>query len=391
MPQDVARIKQTSGGAVLGIERICHLSDTHLGYSEYGKISPRTGLNQREQDFYDAWDECIGRIIALRPDLVVHAGDLFHTPRPSNRAIRVALAGIQQISAAGIPMVLISGNHETPRIRSTGSIFESLALFSGVHCVYEGEYRRLAFDGLDIHAIPHCSLSEELEMACRSIEIRAGAGCNLLVAHGTWAQTESFSMGEFNEQRLPDFTALYPDAFDYIALGHYHRRVDVAPRVSYCGSTERTSLNQAGYPCGFLELDLAGGERTYHEFPARPMVRIQPIGCRGLRLQEIYDRVAGEAQSVPEGAIVQLNLAEVEESQFLGMDMRLLEELFPTAFYLEKSISYEAADAVTHSPSLHFDSLGVEFGRFIAALPEMELDREALFRIGSRYLEEDEE
>ena len=108
-------------------------------------------------------------------------------------------------------------------------------------------------------------------------------------------------------------------------------------------------------------------------------------------MQEIYDRVAGEAQSVPEGAIVQLNLAEVEESQFLGMDMRLLEELFPTAFYLEKSISYEAADAVTHSPSLHFDSLGVEFGRFIAALPEMELDREALFRIGSRYLEEDEE
>ena len=372
-------------------ERICHFSDTHLGYSEYGKISPRTGLNQREQDFYDAWEESIDRIIALQPDLVIHAGDLFHTPRPSNRAIRVALAGIQRVSAAGIPMVMISGNHETPRIRSTGSIFESLALFPDIHCVFEGEYRRLSFGSLDIHAIPHCSLSGELEIACRSVEIRGDAVRNLLVTHGIWTQTESFSMGEFNEQRLPDFTLLYPDLFDYVALGHYHRRVDVAPRVSYCGSTERTSLNQAGYPCGFLELDLASGERTYHPVTARQMVRIKPIACRGLKLQEIYDHVAVEARAIPEGAIVQLTLAEVEESQYLGMDMRLLEEMFPAAFHLEKSISYEAADAMTHSPSLHFDSLGVEFGRFVASLPEMELDREILYRIGSRYLEEDEE
>ena len=371
--------------------RICHLSDTHLGYSEYGKISPRTGLNQREQDFYDAWTLAIDRMIALAPDLVLHAGDLFHTPRPSNRAIRVAMEGIQRISAAGIPVVLISGNHETPRIRSTGSIFESLALLANVFCVFESQYQRFSFDCLDIHAIPHCSLSDELEAACQAIQIRSEVPLQVLSAHGVWTQTQSFSMGEFNEQRLPDFTALYPDVFNYIALGHYHRRVDVAPRASYCGSTERTSLNQAGQSCGFLEVDLESGERIHHEIPARPMLRIKPVECQGLKLHELYDRAAAQAQIVPEGAIVHLILQNVEESCYLALDMRLLDEMFPMAFQLEKQVNIAAAEVTERRPALHFDSLAMEFGRYIAGLPEMELDRDALHQLGSRYLEEDEE
>jgi DNA repair exonuclease SbcCD nuclease subunit len=375
----------------LAVARICHLSDTHLGYSEYGKISPRTGLNQREQDFYDAWDQALERIIALKPDLVLHAGDLFHTPRPSNRAIRVALEGIQKLSEAGIPVVLISGNHETPRIRSTGSIFESLALFPHVHAIFEGRYQRLSFDDLDIHAIPHCSLSEELEAACRGIEIQAGVPNNILLTHGVWTRTESFSMGEFNEQRLPDLTALFPDLFTYVALGHYHRCIEVAPRVSYCGSTERTSLNQAGYPCGFLEVDLASGTRVYHEIAVRPMLRLEPISCRGIGLQELYDRVAAQAEGIAEGAIVQVTLKDMEENLYLALEMRLLDEMFPMAFQLEKQMTIAAPAATERISSLHFDTLSVEFGRFIADQPEMALDREILHRLGSRYLEEDEE
>ncbi|HOT96493.1 MAG TPA: exonuclease SbcCD subunit D [bacterium] len=371
--------------------RICQISDTHLGYSEYGKISVRSGLNQREQDFYDAWDQAIDRIIALQPDLVVHAGDLFHTPRPSNRAIRVALEGIHKISRTGIPMVLVSGNHETPRIRSTGSIFESLDLFPGIFSVYDGRYQRLSFGTLDVHAIPHCSLSEELEAACRSLEIREGAHDHILVTHGVWTQTGSYSMGEFNEQRLPDLTALYPGVFNHVALGHYHRRLDVAPNVSYCGATERTSLNQAGYSCGFLEVDLSSGERRYHELEVRNMIRLQPVDCRGIGLQELYDRVAELAGGVPAGAIAQLTLDGVEENLYLALEMRRLDDLFPDVFHLEKQLHVSAGEASAPAATLHFDTLSVEFGRYLSDQPEMALDREYLQQLGSRYLEEIEE
>src|SRR4030042_6269893 len=98
--------------------KLIHFSDTHLGFSEYHKIDPVAGINQREQDFYNAWNFIIDDIISQKPDLVLHAGDLFHTTRPSNRAIAVALEGIQKLSDANIPIVLISGNHSPPKIRA---------------------------------------------------------------------------------------------------------------------------------------------------------------------------------------------------------------------------------------------------------------------------------
>ena len=71
--------------------KFVHFSDTHLGYSDYYKIDPHTGINQREQDFYNAWNQAIGDILQIKPDFVIHAGDLFHTSRPTNRAIAVFL------------------------------------------------------------------------------------------------------------------------------------------------------------------------------------------------------------------------------------------------------------------------------------------------------------
>ena len=106
--------------------RFVHFSDTHLGFSDLNKIDATTGINQRESDFYRAWWQAIDKILELKPDFVVHAGDLFQTPRPNNRAIRVGLEGIQRLNDADIPFVVVAGNHSTPRIRQTGSIFESI-------------------------------------------------------------------------------------------------------------------------------------------------------------------------------------------------------------------------------------------------------------------------
>jgi len=95
--------------------KIIHLSDTHLGYSAYAKVAP-SGINQREQDIYDSFNQVIDRILEIAPDLVVHAGDVFHTPRPSNRAINQALIGFQRLSTHRIPTVVIAGNHSMPRM-----------------------------------------------------------------------------------------------------------------------------------------------------------------------------------------------------------------------------------------------------------------------------------
>jgi DNA repair protein SbcD/Mre11 len=253
--------------------RIIHFSDTHLGFSEYYKTDPETGLNQREQDFYNAWEQAVDSIISLQPDLVLHAGDLFHTPRPNNRAIRVALEGIQKISTAGIPMVIISGNHETPRIRTTGSIFESLTLFPNVHAVYESRYECHIVNSVAVHCLPHCSLTEELEAAMTAIVWPAEGKYHVLLTHGAWSGG-SYGMGEFNEQRLPDMEAVTGRSFDYIALGHYHKQIDIGEHIRYSGSTERTSLSQSENGCGFLEVNLFSGVKRFHALDIRSVIRL---------------------------------------------------------------------------------------------------------------------
>ena len=367
--------------------KLLHFSDTHLGFSEYHKIDPVTGLNQREQDFYDAWRQVIEAVFELQPDVVIHAGDLFHTPRPSNRAIRVALESIQEINDAGIPMVLISGNHETPRIRSTGSIFESIDLFPNVHAAYQSRYEKFSIQGVDFHCLPHCSLTEEMDAAFAQLTKSVTVGHNVLITHGAWSGNE-YGMGEFNEQRLPDVEALTAKEFDYIALGHYHRYVAVKENACYSSSTERTSLNEHDSTCGYLVLDLESGDREYHEIETRPMRKLPAIDCSGLLTADIYQQLQTQADESIRDAIVQIQLHNLEQDAFLKLDMRAIDELFQKAFVLEKQVLRKSKAPGDGRASAQIGSLPVEFSRYIEALDKPELDKERLQKMGAFYLDE---
>ncbi|MDZ7295679.1 MAG: exonuclease SbcCD subunit D [candidate division KSB1 bacterium] len=366
--------------------RILHVSDTHLGYSEYGKIDPRTGLNQREQDVYDAWRQVVEAAIALSPEVVVHAGDLFHTSRPTNRAIRVALEGIQRIIAAGIEVVMVSGNHSTPRIAATGSIFETIALFPGVHAAYSGTYKRFTVREVDFHCIPHCALSEELEAAFAAITVRPEARHNVLVVHGAWVGGQSYSMGEFNEQRIPDVEAVRGLSFDYIALGHYHRRISPKPHACYAGATERTSLNEWSNEPGVLLVDLETGERQVVPIVTRPMRKLPPLDCRELDVGQIYERLAALSKGVPEGAIVGLTLEHLRHDTLLQLDVRQIDGLFPQAFHMERQFLQESEEEGKLGEPMAIEALPVEFDRYIEGIDAADVDKERLRQMGQRYL-----
>ena len=65
--------------------RLVHLSDLHLGYRQYQRLTPG-GVNQREADVAATFRTAIDRVIALEPDVIVFAGDIFHAVRPPNAA-----------------------------------------------------------------------------------------------------------------------------------------------------------------------------------------------------------------------------------------------------------------------------------------------------------------
>ena len=122
--------------------RFLHVADTHLGHAAYAKLD-ENGYNQRETDVFAAWGKAVDMALARRVDAVLHAGDLFDSIRPSNRALHCALAGIIRLSEAGIKFVAIAGNHSSPRLRETGSVFRLFEHIEGVRVVYAGAYERI--------------------------------------------------------------------------------------------------------------------------------------------------------------------------------------------------------------------------------------------------------
>ncbi|HUF31535.1 MAG TPA: metallophosphoesterase, partial [Gemmatimonadaceae bacterium] len=103
--------------------RLVHLADLHLGYRQYHRLTA-SGLNQREADVAGTFVRALDQVIALEPDVIVIAGDVFHVVRPANPVIIHAFSQFARLRQA-LPkalVVIIGGNHDQPRSTETGCI-----------------------------------------------------------------------------------------------------------------------------------------------------------------------------------------------------------------------------------------------------------------------------
>ena len=132
--------------------RLVHLSDLHLGYRQYQRLTPR-GINQREADVAQSFTRALDRVIELAPEIVLIAGDVFHQVRPTNTAILHAYLQFARLRQAlpDTEIVMVAGNHDTPRSAETGSILRLFATL-GMHVV-DGEARALEFPSLDLSVL----------------------------------------------------------------------------------------------------------------------------------------------------------------------------------------------------------------------------------------------
>ena len=318
--------------------RIVHLADTHLGYSAYRKVDEQ-GVNQRETDVYDAFTRCIDYVVKTKPDLVLHAGDLFDSVRPTNRAITVAVQQILRLSKEKIPFVVISGNHETPKLKETGNIFTIFEHLDRVYPIHHNRYETIPLELQDetvcIHAIPQCQNPDEFEKNINKISVKKNMDYNLLLVHGAVMGIKEFKMNEFNEMFIPVKTL--SQEFDYIALGHYHQYTKLQQNAFYAGSTEHLSFTEADSQKGCLEIHL--GNTLKHRFipqHTRPMIDAAPLDCSSLRIDQIFHMVKDLIQAIePKDKIIRIRLENLPAPIHRGIDFHQIQELGKTAVHFE--------------------------------------------------------
>lgn len=225
--------------------KIAHLADIHLGFRQYHRLTPH-GINQREADVANAFRATVDQVIAARPDAVLVAGDLFHAVRPTNAAIIFAFRQFQRLREAlpGAPVIVIAGNHDTPRSSETGSIlrlYEEL----GVDVALD-EPRRLSYPalGLSVLAVPHGALRAAERPALHPDGAEAR---QVLLLHGEieGVYPAEISGATWGGLVVPRET-LHAGEWSWVALGHYHVQHEVEPGVWYAGAVEYATSNPWG-------------------------------------------------------------------------------------------------------------------------------------------------
>jgi DNA repair protein SbcD/Mre11 len=304
--------------------RLAHLADPHLGIRQYQRQTP-SGINQREADVARAFRAAIDGVIAAAPDAVVIAGDLFHSVRPTNAAIVFAFQQLQRLREAlpVAPIVLIAGNHDTPRSVETGTIlrlFEELGVDVAIN-----EARRLVYSSLDltVFAVPHQALAGTQRPSLRP---EGKERHQVLVLHG---EIE----GMFPPDRsaadyggaLVSLNEFGPEDWTYVALGHYHVQHRVAGRAWYAGSLEYVSPNlwgelieeeHLGPPGkGWLLADLDSGRVERRAVPrTRDILDLEPVQAEGKSAATVDALIAERLQAVPGGIadkIVRLRVFDI--------------------------------------------------------------------------------
>jgi exonuclease SbcD len=369
--------------------RIVHVSDTHLGFGAYTKLDPSEGFNQREADIYDAFRQAVDKAIELKPDVLVHAGDLFDTIRPQNRAIDFALRQLLRLSEAGIPTVLISGNHSTPRLRETGNIFRIFEHLEGIYPVHGPGVQRVVVGDMSLLAIPH-STNPPLADIVASAKPSTETSRNVLVLHAGMVGTKTYKMDEFNEQAVP--VAAVPSEFDYVALGHYHRMTRIRDRMYYSGSTERLGFGEVGQDKGVLEVDLGSGRTEFHKLDIRDMLELEPIDASSLSSSDIAREAKHRLSAADIGdRIVRMVVDNVAGDAYRALDVPAIRRMGSSALHFELKLVRKEEESVAGGGEVTIGSLGDEFRKYVASRDLRDEKKRMLIDLGMPYLAEDEE
>ena len=316
--------------------RLIHFSDTHLGFQAFDVVNSE-GINAREQDVYDAFRYTVDRILEYKPDAVIHSGDFFHRPSPSNRALTFGLEQLRRLSDAGIPFYVIAGNHETPKTIYTSPILRAFRSMPGVFPFFGDCWEMAELGGLAIHGLPHIN---DLRLQQQELErLQPAPGrFNILMLHTSLGKR--FLMEEYGEQIFPEEFTEKLAGFQYLALGHWHnyQQINLHPNAWYCGSTERLSDTEIGAEKGFIRLEIAAdgtSTATFETIPTRPWLKLELNNCQEKTLVDILAELEQfRAANQTKDAIVSLIFNDIKVEQSLELSNLQLRNMFPDSFQL---------------------------------------------------------
>ena len=285
--------------------KLIHLSDLHIGK----RLNEISLIEDQEYILL----QILQIIDHEHADAVLIAGDVYDKSVPSAEAVTLFDDFLCRLAKRKIPILIISGNHDSPERLAFGS---RLLETGGIHIspVYNGSIQAITLcdkhGDVNFWMLPFIKPThvkrfypdetiENYTDACRvAIEQMAidPAKRNVLLTHqfvtgASTCESEELSVGGSDNVNASVF-----EDFDYVALGHIHGPQNIGSnRIRYCGTPLKYSFSECAHHKSVTVVNLGPkGELNLQLCPLIPKHDLQQLRGTFAELTEksFYDRIA---------------------------------------------------------------------------------------------------
>ena len=365
--------------------RFLHTADWHLGKLLHGVhlTNDQRGLLDQLCDLVDAH----------APDAVLMAGDVYDRSVPPADAVQVLDDTLSRLVVdLDTPVVLIAGNHDSPdRLEFGARILRDRGLH--VFSALQPEPGRVTFrdDHGPVHVVglPYAEpptarhVFDDKSIRTHDDVLKAQANAaqahlpdgdrSVAVAHvfaqgGTLADSErTLAVGGAETVHTARF-----EGFDYVALGHLHRRQTVgdAGHIRYAGSLMKYSFNEVEHSKSacLVEMD-AAGDVSVERLPLVPERDLRTITCAFADITS--DNDALDDNGNPNDYL----WVTLEDDGPVRDAMSRIRDVYPNALHVEQPYRQEEASALESlAQEVKSGTLDDVFAQFFTHV----LDRDAL-------------
>ncbi len=411
--------------------RVLHVSDIHLGSGlSHGRINPTTGINTRLEDFAHTLSLCIDHALGLVPehppvDLVLFGGDAFPDATPPPLHQDLFARQFRRLADAGIPTVLLVGNHDQQGQGQDGStlaIYRTLGVSGFVvgdqlathrietqagpiqvttlpwlnrsALLTQEEMAQLSGEQVSAQLLRRLQLALEGEIRRLDPELPAILLVHAMVDTAKFGSERHLAVGRGFTVPL---SLLARSEYQYVALGHVHRHQVLCqdPPVIYPGSLERVDFGEEEETKGFIIAAL-DRERATYEFIPLPVRAFRTLRVDITDLPPEQTRAAQAqilktiTQSSIENAIVRL-IYQARKDQRRELDEAEIHRALAPAFsYLiaPETISPERT-RLPQLQTVQSDPLQA-LEQYLDSRPDLAAWREDMVQVTQQLLMEDE-